>query len=381
MIDKLRRMGVDELYSSLRVVNKKPNKEHDINGKKYIPVYVSGAWKHFIDVEKQSLSVQNKGTSSIQTKSYHPILKEIDTIFIGDSFARLMEPPPPWMYVIGYPGIPLRSLDRSFDGDIKEDTKITSKNRPLWIHPQMLSPERKSKKIYLSVASTTSSNKPIKQMFFEFSSKSLRGPDLYSYPRTDIIRQIVRFPMKKIRNIVFWIGNAEMQISFYHKLFQVFPAPSTISVAFRTEYQSFVEGYIDECVSSYVQYLKYIHRLVPGVRLYVILLNYSPVKCRSFKAILLGMRGFTASSMSSSQFTQYVFNDERRQKMVDMFNHKLSSDAFIRKNVNLVNINPIIFDSTKRSLHPRFILNPYDIHIDDPKREVYRAIVSILLSK
>jgi len=373
--------GGDELYSSLRVVNKKPTIEYEISGKKYVPVSVSGAWRHFIDVEKQSLSIQNKGTSSIQTKSYHPILKDINTIFIGDSFARLMEPPPPWMYVIAYPGIPLRSLDRSFDGDITQNTKVTSKNRPLWIHPQMLSPEKKSKKVYLSIASNTSSNKPIKQMFFEFSPKSLRGPDLYSYPRTDIIRQIVRFPLTKIRNIVFWIGNAEMQISFYHKLFQTFPVPSSISVAFQKNYLSFVEQYIDESVSSYVQYLKYIHRLVPGARLYVILLNYSPVKCRSLKAILLGMRGFSASSMSSSVFTQYIFNDERRQKIVDMFNHRLSTDIFMRKHVHLVNINPIIFDSAKRCMHPRFILNPYDIHIDDPKREVYRAIVNILSSK
>jgi hypothetical protein len=280
------------------------------------------------------------------------------------------------MYVIAYPGIPLRSLDRSFD---EHESKVTRKNRPIWIRSHILSPEKKSKKLYLSVGSSVSKNKPIKEMFFEFSPKSLRGPDMYSYPRTDIIRQIIRFPVHHIRNIVFWIGNAEMQISFYYKLFETIPIPSTISVAFRREYQSFVEQYIDECVHSYVQYIRHIRDLVPpSVRLYVILLNYSPVKCRSFKSVLLGMRGFSGSSFASPEFTRFIFNDERRQKMVDLFNHKLLMDPFMKKNVYMVNINPIIFDKERGSVHPRFVLDPYDIHLDDPKREIYRAILNVL---
>lgn len=41
------------------------------------------------------------------------LLNHVDTLFFGDSYACMLEPPPRSMYVISYPGIPLQSITRN----------------------------------------------------------------------------------------------------------------------------------------------------------------------------------------------------------------------------------------------------------------------------
>lgn len=374
----------DPIYDSLRTIpssryRSSPSSVHiqdEVNGKKFVPVALSGSWKQFIDAQTDSLKSQNKGVRSLKTKKPSPLLHSVDTIFIGDSYARLMEPPPPYLYVIAYPGIPLRSLDRSFTDSDRHAT-ITQNNMD-WIRPQILSPEKKSKKLYLSYGSTENPALPLKRMFYEFSSKTVTGRDMYSYPRVDIFRELVRFPRGQIKNIVFWMGNAELQITFYYKLLysDILKDIPYFSPRFIKIFHDFVDAYVNECVVSYIEYLKMIHRLYPKLRIFVVLINYSPVKSRVYRSILMGMKGFSdVLSALHPKILQSIFDDPLRRDIVDQFNHTFLKNPFVQKHVHIIDINPVIFNYKNDDVYPRFILHPRDIHIADPKREVYRAIL------
>lgn len=377
-----KRRSSDAIYNSLRAIptsHSGPSVriEDEIDGKRYVPVLLSGKWKQLIDAQTDSLRTQNKGTRSLKTKKSSSLFQKIDTILIGDSYARLMEPPPPFLFVIAYPGIPLRSLDRSFS-DYDRHDPISQKNRdPIWIHPQLVSPTKKSKKLYLSYGSAEDATLPLKRMFFEFSSK-MGCRDMFSYPRVDIFRELIRFPDGQIKNLVFWMGNAELQITFFYKLFNTpfFYESTIVSPRFTKSFNVFVNNYVKECVKSYTEFVKMIYRLYPKLNFIIILMNYSPVTSKTFQSVLAGMKGFsTRLSAIPHQILQFVFDNNIRRNIVDLFNNTLLSVSFIQKHVRIVDINPIIFNHQKETIYPRFILHPRDIHIADPKREVYHAIV------
>jgi hypothetical protein len=74
-------------------------------------------------------------------------------------------------------------------------------------------------------------------------------------------------------------------------------------------------------------------------------MNYSPVKSRTYRSVLLGMRGFSGLlSALPPKILQYVFGDSLRRDIVDHFNHTLLGAPFVHKHVRVIDITPVIFN-------------------------------------
>jgi hypothetical protein len=355
----------------------------------YIPVRYGGAWRDFLEEQRKTIDSENKARRNIlRTKHMDPLLGNINILFFGDSYARLLEPPTDDTFVISYPGIPVKSLTRS----IIHPTKASRKNQE-WINTELKSGEPKKKKIFLSFSSPRNPHLH-KKMFYDYSPSNPKSPKIFSYPRVDLIRQVLRFPEEKIHAIGFWFGNAELQLTWYYDLYHKLLVPLLRtrpdvledSDEFFREYDKFLHQFITESTQSYLQFLKTIHRLDPHAHLFVVLVNYSPVSSENIRRIV--PENFSRLKVPSPLLS-FIFGDKERRNIVDIFNSTLkkSSLSSIRSGthgsrpsvfhqyLHFIDTNPLLLTPTTHQVKSQFILHPRDIHLADPHRKIYEHLV------
>jgi len=342
----------------------KLNAKQTIDGVQFAPVRYTGRWRSFIEHQKETMRLENTGKAPLFTKRVDPLLSHVDTLFFGDSYARMLEPPPRTMYVVSYPGIPLKSITRSFT---KASPQEVDKRKTDWIDTHTLSHEAKKKKVFLTFASELPARKGVsKKMFHNFE-------DMHSFPRVDMIREMLRFPSSALKALVFWFGNAELQHTFYYDLFKDVPdGPEA--------YERFVQAYLKQSVGAYLKFLQTVARLEPTSLLVVVLMNYSPVRAREMPSIVpvKNIRSYPRDMLD------YVFSDTTRYHLVNAFNAMLTNairSTFPMGRIKLVDVNPLIFDTKLQKVHPEFVLHPKDIHLADPHRKLYKYIVRALPPK
>jgi hypothetical protein len=359
----------DDTYSTLEISNRRDplNKKQIIQNIEYVPVRNAGRWKSFLSQEKKTIEYQNQKKVGLYSKSMNPLLEKVSTIFFGDSYARMLEPPPPSIYVVSYPGIPIKSLGRSF-------TKIeASRENEDWIDLSTLSEETKKKKIFLTFSSDVQTRyKPRKKMFHEFTDNR-SDVGMKSYPRIDLFRQILRFPASKLKKIGFWFGNADLQISFYYDLFRqkfMLETVNNLQHFISKNYEPFRDQYIDNIVNEYVRYIETVKKINPKSDIYVMLMNYSPVDQKNFKSTI---KPFVDNVVfySNTEVLNYLFSNYERAEIINKFNSKLLKEM---KNVIFMDINPIICNPNSFFVKREFILHQRDIHLADPYREIYKYI-------
>ena len=354
-----------------------------IGSQTYIPVRYGGAWRDFLEEEKKTIDSENKARRNVlRTKHMDPLLGNINILFFGDSYARLLEPPTDDTFVISYPGIPVKSLTRS----IIHPTKASRRNEE-WLNTELKSGEPKKKKIFLSFSSPRNPHLH-KKMFYDYSPSNPKSPKIFSYPRVDLIRQVLRFPEEKIHAIGFWFGNAELQLTWYYDLYHKLIVPLLRtkpdvledSDKFFRVYDEFLDQFIAESTQSYLQFLKTVHRLDPHAHLFVVLVNYSPVSAENIQRIV--PENFTRLHVPS-QLLAFIFGNKERRNIVDLFNSSLtksshgsrSSASTFTKYLHFIDINPLITIKSTHQVKPQFILNPRDIHLADPQRKIYDHLV------
>ena len=353
-----------QIYDSLLPSDRKDklNAPQTIEGIDFVPVRYSGRWRTFIQNEKATMRQENTGKAPLFSKKVDPLLDRVHTLLFGDSYARMLEPPPPDMYVVSYPGIPIKSITRS----LTKTPELVDKRRSDWMDTHTLSHEAKKKKVFLTFASQIPVRKTMyKKMFHSFQ-------DMHSYPRVDMFRQMLRFPSSSLQYIVFWFGNAELQHTFYYDLFKDPPRDPA-------GYARFTETYIKNSVLSYLQFLETVAKLEPTTTLVVILMNYSPVHSKEMQQIVpvKNLRSFPRDMVDA------IFADTTRRQLVDQFNIHLSKVVekhFPKGKIKLININSVIFNSKTGSLYPEFVLHPKDIHVADPHRKLYRFLLKEIYS-
>lgn len=366
------------IYDSLLPSDRKDalNARETIQGTEFIPVRYSGRWRTFIEKQKDTMRQQNTGRAPLFSKKNDPLLDQVHTLFFGDSYARMLEPPPPSVYVVSYPGIPIKSITRSLTKMPPE----VDKRRADWIDTHTLSHQAKKKKIFLTFASRIPTRKhTYKKMFFNFDERSVA---MHSYPRVDIFRQMLRFPSSALRYLVFWFGNAELQHTFYYDLFQkvMMEVPEGISVdEFRGKYYGpFVKAYVGASVAAYLRFLETVAKLEPTSVLVVILLNYSPVHSHEMRhlAPVKNLRAY-----GNQALIDFIFDDRTRFGLVDYFNARLTAAVrthFSSEQLQLVDVNPLIFDRRAGAVKPEFVLNPRDVHLGDPNRRLYKFLLAAM---
>jgi len=370
----------DRIYDSLLPsdITKGLGARQTIGGTEFIPVRYTGRWRNFIEKQKNTLREENTGRAPLFSKKDDPILDHINTLFFGDSYARMLGPPPVNMYVVSYPGIPIKSITRSLTKEPKE----VDKRRANWIDTHTLSHDAKKKRVYLSFASKIPTRKPnLKKMYFNFEEGVKGNVGMHSFPRVDIFRQMLRFPSSRLSYLMFWFGNAEFQHTFYYDLFhQMMPGvPKGLSdvLEFETRYYGpFVETYVRNSVSAYLRFLETVSKLEPTTVLVVVLLNYSPVKQHEFRHLIPVKN---VKSYGTSSILDFIFDDRTRRRLVDFFNLHLTvaiTRHISSKQVRLVDVNELIFDYGKGVVKPEFVLDPRDIHLGDPKRNLYKFLVN-----
>ena len=333
----------------------KLNAKQTIDGVQYAPVRYAGRWRSFIQHQKETMRLENTGSAPLFTKRVDPLLSHVDTLFFGDSYARMLDPPPRNVYVVSYPGIPLKSITRSFT---KASPQEVDKRKTDWIDTHTLSHEAKKKKVFLTFASPLKTLLS-KKMFHNFE-------DMHSYPRVDMIREMLRFPSSTLKALVFWFGNAELQHTFYYDLFKDVPDGPE-------DYERFVQAYLKQSVAAYIRFLQTVAKLEPTSVLVVLLMNYSPVRAREMPSIVpvKNIRSYPRDMLD------YVFSDTTRYRLVDAFNTMLTRavrSTFPTGRIKLVDVNPLIFDAKLQKVHPEFVLHPKDIYLADPHRKLYRYI-------
>lgn len=392
-----------------------------LSGIQYIPARRSGKWNEFLRKQGETFREENMGGKGIQTKKFHPLLENIQGIFFGDSFVRLLEPPPPSLYVVSYPGMPIKTLTRSFHKTLIERSDDVN-TKDVSVHPL-------KKKIYLTFESNVAFRKKTrKTMFFEFAH------EMRSNPRVDMLRQILRFP-PSVQCLGFWFGNAELQITFYFDLLKnneffykkisiydpkILGKPLLENVLDkdgihlgragekiteeildrmqRTDIQSvlineptnqqqkqvyylhFKDAYLENSVQNYFLYLLNILQLKPECVLYVMLMNYSPLFSDQVPgAIRKWVPNLVKINLSTRQF---LFDDRERASVVRQFNSllidKVNKHDSLKQKVIFMDINPLICDPPDSyHVRPEFCFHEKaDIHLDDPNRIIYDYILS-----
>ena len=349
----------------------------------FIPIRYGGAWRDFLEEEKKTIDSENKARRNVlRTKHMDPLLGNINILFFGDSYARLLEPPTDDTFVISYPGIPVKSLTRS----IIHPTKASRRNEE-WLNTELKSGEPKKKKIFLSFSSPRNPHLH-KKMFYDYSPSNPKSPKIFSYPRVDLIRQVLRFPEEKIHAIGFWFGNAELQLTWYYDLYHKLIVPLLRSKPevledsdkFFRVYDEFLDEFIAESTQSYLQFLKTVHRLDPHAHLFVVLVNYSPVSAENIQRIV--PENFSRLKLPS-QLLSFIFGNKERRNIVDLFNSSLtksshgsrSSASTFTKYLHFIDINPLITIKSTHQVKSQFILHPRDIHLADPHRKIYDHLV------
>lgn len=374
----------ERIYDSLVPSDRKDalNVKETIEGTEFIPVRYTGRWRTFIETQKSALREQNTGRAPLFSKKSDPLLDQINTLFFGDSYARMLEPPPPNVYVVSYPGIPIKSITRS----LTKEPKDIDKRRADWLDTRTLSHEAKKKKIFLSFASKVPTRShTTKKMFFSFDEGVKGNVGMHSYPRVDIFRQMLRFPSSALKYIMFWFGNAELQHTFYYDLFHLvmtdLPKEMVVREFESKYYGPFVQTYVKNSVHAYLKFLETVTKLEPTTTVVVVLLNYSPVKQREFRHLVPVKN---VRSYGNTSVLDFIFDDRTRRRLVDFFNLHLAAaikSRFSPKQVRLVDVNPLIYDYGKGMVKPEFVLDPRDIHLGDPKRNLYKFLVKALLQK
>lgn len=273
------------------------------------------------------------------------LLNHVDTLFFGDSYARLLVPPPRSMHVVSYPGIPLQSINQS----MTKETEEVDMGKMDWIDTHTLTHEAKKKKVFLTFASQLSVCRS-------------------TYKK--MIHQMLRFPTSKLKTLVFWMGNEELHHTLYHDLFKDFPKDPDA-------YRCFVDTYLKKSVAAYLRFLQTVATLEPTSKIAVILLHYSPVEAREMETIV----SVKKRRLYPREMVNFILDNATRFHLVDAFNTFLVNairSKFTPQRLFFLDVNPLIFNPKTRKVDPEFVLHPKDIHLADPHRKLYRYLVRAL---
>ena len=151
---------------------------------------------------------------------------------------------------------------------------------------------------------------------------------------------------------------------------------------FETKYYGpFVQTYVKNSVHAYLKFLQTVIKLEPTTVVVVVLLNYSPVREREFRHLVPVKN---VRSYANPSVLDFIFDDRTRRRLVDFFNLHLVAaikSHFSPQRVRLVDVNPLIYDYGKGMVKPEFVLDPRDIHLGDPKRNLYKFLVKAVAGK
>lgn len=374
------------LYTEIR--SKDPSaytdrcRQEHVGNRRFVPTETnrSGPWTKFVDHQKTTLAKQNRserhGLFTKTRSTVIPLFNNIQTLCFGDSFIRLFEPAMPSMYVLSYPGIPVKSLDRAIVDGVPVDT--ISRTHDQWLVSPP--PSRKAhykRKMYLSISHPLDTHQPVKSMFYNFTD-TMKTP-----PRVDILRQIVRFPMDQIHQLVFWFGNAELNIVFYYDFLSSLPHREDM----KTYYPAFRDAFVKKSVASYIRFLQVVTKLHPKALIVIILVN-DPVIQSPFHFYRMLENRFEQDHVTSvlprsksckDQLIHEILAYHRRYEVIHQWNEllidHLQHSELLSSHVQWIDVNPLILDPKTHRVKTIFQINPFDIHLQDPQHVLYENIL------